>query len=621
MDEEGRQPQGPSNAAAAMNVETGPAPAGAPPAAVPAAVLSAEAIAARPPIVDNPSEFEPVDDVLILENIGKNAAAVLGVLSNKNLLLPFHMRDHTDKSDAAVEQSKQDDIEQITEAKRILEPLGKLVELFLGQSVVDCLTKGGVPLRSAFEAANPQQQCNNVVLKVVLGSTPCWICGTVIPDMSAEEDRVDRIRRSPPGDYRKHPLSPECEHIFPVAQALSFTGLYEHELFTSLKRSGGINNQDAYIAGLQIEYRWAHRICNQVKNDTHFIAIRDEQWVYNQADVAPFVQSILASTEYQWPPLPNKKKGEVERFAGERRLNGGAIIKNHIGKTTPVWIQTRVVEIGKRTNEILDRVKNKTPDELARQSLKDFQAYAVFKNCQPVTLRDVLPVVLHVEQRPGDAKTYPDIYTERYLAVLEEVTLERLYMSCLQDVSREIEKPRKTDTSQEIEPGEMSLSKKGDILKRFRHIMYQVWGKMHRLEIRKSAIASYVLGEGGDWQTYQRVYYLTFLYDIAVALQKIANTHPPFDTTGPETREYDDKLRKIIVETLEYETKSLGKFAAEIVPKRPVNIKDALFAKTDPKYNETFKRWGIASGGGRRDTRRRKDRRKTHRRRKLPKLL
>jgi hypothetical protein len=101
-------------------------------------------------------------------------------------------------------------------------------------------------VRDIFEIAEVDAQCNNTIGELVPGTTPCWICGMPIFHLSAELPRG-----------ADNGLSPECEHILPVAQAAIFLQLYDK------------SNVENELYGL--EYDWSHKTCNQIKNaDVYF---------------------------------------------------------------------------------------------------------------------------------------------------------------------------------------------------------------------------------------------------------------------------------------------------------------------------------------------------------------
>jgi hypothetical protein len=140
-----------------------------------------------------------------------------------------------------------------------------------------------------------------------------------------------------------------------------FTGLYETELYKSLEDENKVdandpdavkkNKADAYVKGLELEYGWSHRICNQVKNNVHFISFKKgaNAFFVDQGPITNFLNDIA-----------NSKDGEI--------------LLNHLGG------ETRDVRLGKllgrvkaieaRCKAILDRIpkQNITPIELAQAS-------------------------------------------------------------------------------------------------------------------------------------------------------------------------------------------------------------------------------------------------------------
>ena len=584
------------------------------------------AVEDRPEWVTNPSDFDPENDNDILANIAKNAEAVTGIAANKNILVPLALRERmrAKEGDKPSDSAVKDESEQLAAAEAMLADLNKLVDSVLGRSVLECLRNGG-PLRGAFEVANPQQQCSAVILNVELGTTPCWICGTVIPDMSATEAEVHARRGAPPGDIRKHPLSPECEHIFPIAQALCFTGLYEHELFASLKKDPAIpTNKAAYIAGLRKEYRWAHRICNQVKNDTHFIKIVANRFVYDPPVANALITAILASTEYQWPPLPNTKKGEKDMFtdatgwkpqAGwEIRQQGKDIIGEHLARYVRTgrneWINERVEELRIKTDDILREVAHKTAGEHAAQTVADFQAYAVHKKCAPVKVNDAIPNAMWV-QPTGSMKVYPDYFTDDYCNKLMRATIDKitpLFEVQLQET---------------INAGGRDLLKeKWNIIERIHLLATNLDQVKHAsFRLNKRGIASYILNNGkvkaeDKYQTYQKVYYILFL-----AETNYAAWHVVLHGQDPAP---DDLTGKAAFQTLtivfDKEAKKYDGFLQELLGP-DVNAYMLRTALPDSTHDKQLKLWSLPPASGGRTRRRGKRAPRTRRRRKLPKLL
>jgi hypothetical protein len=104
-------------------------------------------------------------------------------------------------------------------------------------------------------------QCRVVSPTFKGGISKCWLCGFAIPGAKA------RKRGEKPSGY-----SLECEHVFPIAQAIFFIDLH---------RGGVVSDEEK--ARLAPEYDWSHRVCNQIKNDDHFITVEGEgnnrKWV------------------------------------------------------------------------------------------------------------------------------------------------------------------------------------------------------------------------------------------------------------------------------------------------------------------------------------------------------
>lgn len=105
-------------------------------------------------------------------------------------------------------------------------------------------------------------QCKGVVRPAFRGGVSnCWICGFKIPLVKP------RKRGEKASGY-----SLECEHVFPIAQAIFFIDLH---------RGGPVN--DEIRERLAPEYDWSHRVCNQIKNDDHFVTVEGEgnnrKWV------------------------------------------------------------------------------------------------------------------------------------------------------------------------------------------------------------------------------------------------------------------------------------------------------------------------------------------------------
>jgi len=115
--------------------------------------------------------------------------------------------------------------------------LQDLAILLFGEETVKEVKKK-MDVREIWNISTNTTQCNNVIGKVN-AETPCWICGL-------------KIDASDPG------MSPECEHVLPVAQAVIYLSLY------SAKKK---HNTTPERTVRKMEYGWAHTVCNQDKSD------------------------------------------------------------------------------------------------------------------------------------------------------------------------------------------------------------------------------------------------------------------------------------------------------------------------------------------------------------------
>ena len=272
-------------------------------------------------------------------------------------------------------------------AAKLLTGLTELVNEFVEQPTIDCLKKKFKgKLRKVFERSGPTTQCRNVIGKIVGDQTQCWICDAIIPQVAitgdpndvGDEDEEDDDDDEDEGDGG-HPLKPECEHVFPVAQAVCFTGLYSGALYKTLAkgyRDRGATLQQsqaqAYIDGLQVEYGWAHRVCNQVKNDLQFLMLSESDgnptYGVDLDRIKQFLTNILASTKY-------KLNG----------VNGGQVLANYIGIGSRIsqsdWINTRANVIYQRCSMILKAaigdVAGVTCKEFAVNTIADMRSYVI----------------------------------------------------------------------------------------------------------------------------------------------------------------------------------------------------------------------------------------------------
>lgn len=146
-----------------------------------------------------------------------------------------------------------------------------------GVRLIENAYPGGNALRRFFEdyTGDQCQGALGATRPFRPGTSVCWICGLTIPATSPN---------TPP-----HGLSMECEHVFPIAQAIFFIDLYR-----------GVKTPRAVVHMVQVEYDWSHRVCNQIKSDTHFLEVdpKSKDWKLVSDDIIlKFLQDIYVKSD------------------------------------------------------------------------------------------------------------------------------------------------------------------------------------------------------------------------------------------------------------------------------------------------------------------------------------
>lgn len=301
-------------------------------------------------------------------------------------------------------------------AAKLLFGLTELVNEFVDESTINCLKKKFKgKLRKIFERSGPTTQCRNVIGKLVADVTLCWICNTIIPQEAfggdpndiGDEDDEDDDDDEDDGEGG-HPLKPECEHVFPVAQAVCFTGLYSGALHKTLAKQARNSNPRAsikdteafaYVEGLRAEYGWAHRVCNQVKNDLQFLELSESgdnpTYLVDMNRIKQFLMNILDSTKYK-----------------VRGVNGGTVLSNHIGISTRdqanQWIENQSKVIYDRCSLILQTAIGSVPGvsckEFAVSTIADLRSYVIsMPGCTEMIEKEI--IATHYADRNNQIST------------------------------------------------------------------------------------------------------------------------------------------------------------------------------------------------------------------------
>ena len=127
--------------------------------------------------------------------------------------------------------------------KESIDPLDSLTSLLVsiyGEDAVKQWKESGKPIRNIWELSPPEIQCKRTIGQPSL----CWLCGGNF-------------------DLSKEGLTPQCEHVLPIAQSVFFLSLY------SSKKAKDYDPGDETL--FKLEYDWAHSICNNLKSALLFI--------------------------------------------------------------------------------------------------------------------------------------------------------------------------------------------------------------------------------------------------------------------------------------------------------------------------------------------------------------
>jgi hypothetical protein len=169
-----------------------------------------------------------------------------------------------------------------------MDPVNAFQSLFGFHPDVNLFMSGVTIYKSAarqwLERAGAQQQCNNVIGGFRNG-TICYICG--LPIQSGNE---------------------ECEHVLAVFKAAMYLHLYRDDYKPIFNPSGKITeildsagrpldtvSKNTIKRELELEYRWAHRCCNQVKSDRDFIKFDGDEFSFDIKESTQMLKDIVAN--------------------------------------------------------------------------------------------------------------------------------------------------------------------------------------------------------------------------------------------------------------------------------------------------------------------------------------
>ena len=218
-----------------------------------------------------------------------------------------------------------DDVEEVPDIEDPMqEKMTVLTKAIFGDGPVEEFKKKH-KLRNIWELTGPETQCNNTIGKVD-ENTKCWLCGF-------------SIESEPLG------LLGTCDHILPIAQARFFLDLYN----PSYKRTISDDRKEL----LKLEYAWAHRFCNAVKQDIPIIKGytedgTDPKWTIDNEGISLILKRII-----------NYKKEfyKAEKSIIWKQINSTKPVKNKQNKQASAldsWLQRRTDSISDKAYPILE---------------------------------------------------------------------------------------------------------------------------------------------------------------------------------------------------------------------------------------------------------------------------
>jgi hypothetical protein len=185
--------------------------------------------------------------------------------------------------------------------------------------------------RNVVEGAQAGPQCNATIGEFKPGQ-PCYICGFPIQNKIGAPGAISG-------------LTPECEHILPVAQVILLYDMFHPadaktakqriELATEKpieERAAALEDAIAANAAdkefFSREYRWAHEICNQVKTNDNIISYKAGTFILDKQKLEALLRSIYDSNEaghVELKGLIDTKYGGFELWKNQRVSEAGVI--------------------------------------------------------------------------------------------------------------------------------------------------------------------------------------------------------------------------------------------------------------------------------------------------------
>ena len=156
-----------------------------------------------------------------------------------------------------------------------------LLKRYIYETIVNI---NNTPGRNIFSTLSDTAQCYKSIGEEELDKN-CYLCGFPL------------LERNIHVSHQSEPLYPECEHVLPYI----YGALYL-KLVTNAKE---YTQLPFFLKELtQLEYKWSHRACNQLKSQAPFIMInKDLQYVPDEINIKCFLKQLYfgnSSWALQW---------------------------------------------------------------------------------------------------------------------------------------------------------------------------------------------------------------------------------------------------------------------------------------------------------------------------------
>jgi hypothetical protein len=171
-----------------------------------------------------------------------------------------------------------------------------------------------------------RKQCEKVLEEARNDKAICWLCGFSIRELGDELLRRNQPAWTTSKQDADADNAPECEHLLPVSAAIIF-----HDV--ALKDLDVVGVKDYYA----LNYKWAHNICNGLKNHQLFMNIKNDEGLlpHDKITINPdFIRQFITTLLY--------RSGEISQLSTSKGD----------------WVNQRVASIATSLKPLEEELKN-----------------------------------------------------------------------------------------------------------------------------------------------------------------------------------------------------------------------------------------------------------------------